>query len=81
MKMVNTIGKKQLRQRLQPARNARAAAGARRHQQADDSDRDQHVERGIRQREIVPGDANRNDRRNGELFDRVDRRSRFPCHV
>ena len=71
----------ELRRRLQPAGNARAAARARRHHQAGDGDRDQHVKRGIGQREIVSGDPDRDEWRNRELFDRIDRRSRFACHV
>ena len=71
-----------LGERLHAARNAGAAARTDRRDKAAHRHREQHVEAGIRQREIaVSAIGDRDDRVDRELLDRVDRRARFGRHV
>ena len=66
---------------LQPAGNTGAAARAERDQEAGEGDRQQHIEAGIGQGDVMASDFNRNHGMNGELVDRIDRRSRLCRHA
>ena len=66
---------------LQAPRHPRAAPRADRDQKTGQSDRQQHVETGIGQGNVMTPDQNRHDGMQGKLVDRVDRRSRFCRHV
>ena len=67
--------------RLHAAGHAGASPGADRDQEAGEGDRQQHIQPGIGQRDVMMGDGNLHDRMNGELLDRIDRRSRLGRHV